>query len=398
MKYHVKDYIRTGMTDSEAVRAVLAASAADTERTIIFDGRDFQLSEAVILPSDTTVIVDDCTIRQEDYTFDNIFRGGNLDFDPQDPYGYAVNVRPLKNIRILGRGKAALTGPEKNRTTQSHPACDVGHSVMKLHMEMTGDYWGWRSHQLHFDNCTNLEISGFSISRTRGWAVTFSFCSQVLIHDICFDTHVKNGDGINFRAGCHNCEAWNITGFTSDDTVACTALCNISPEKYDTPEAGEIKLPMIYPAEPARLILGKNDLRAMDIHDIKIHDLKVSGVYHAVICLAAGGLQVYNISISNIEETSERNWTLVDIYTGYGTGYSKGDLHDISIKNIIAKSNNLRDVPKAGVAVRTGVENISIENVVQHGTGPRIYVTEPDGIIVDGKIHDNTTENQGTRN
>lgn len=383
MEYHVKDHIKTGMTDSEAVRAVLAASAGDDERTVIFDGRDFYLSEAVVLPSNTTVIVDDCMLKQNDYVFDNIFRGDNLDFDPQDPYGYATEVRPLRNIRILGRGKAALTGPERNRMTTAHPTCDVGHRVMRLHMKMTGDYWGWRSHQLNFANCEGLEISGFAISRTRGWAMTFSFCSQVKIHDIDFDTDVKNGDGIDFRAGCHHCEVWNITGYTSDDTVACTALCGISPEKYDTPEARQINLPCVYPSEPARLILGRNDLRKMDIHDIKIHDLKVSGFYHAVICLAAGGLQVYNISISNIEEASERAWHLVEIYTGYGTGYTKGDLHDITVENVTARCNYFRDQPKAGVAVRADVKDVVIKNVVQNGTGTRFYFTEPDGIITD---------------
>ena len=383
MEYYVKNYIKTGMTDSEAIRAVLAASAADAERTIIFDGRDFYLSEAVVLPSDTTVIVDNCTLKQNDYTFDNIFRGDNLDFDPQDPFGYAVNVRPLRNIRIIGKGKAALIGPEKNRTTQDHPSCDIGHRVLKLQMEMTGDYWGWRSHQLHFSNCENIEICGFSISKTRGWAVTFSFCSQVRIHDIDFDTHVKNGDGINFRIGCHHCEAWNITGFNSDDTVACTALNRISPDRFDTPEAREITPPGMYPAEPARLILGKNDLRKMDIHDIRIHDLKVSGVYHAVICLAAGGLQVYNISISNIEDAVDRKWAMIEIYTGYGTGYNKGDLHDITVENITARTHNVNDTPKAGVAVRAAVENVLIRNVVQNGTGPEFYFTEPDGITVE---------------
>lgn len=385
MEYYVKDYIKPGMTDSEAVRAVLAASGAETERTIIFAGRDFYLSEAVVLPSNTTVIVDDCMLKQNDLTFDNIFRGDNLDFDPQEPYGYATAVRPLKNVRILGRGKAALTGPDRNRMTQDHPACDVGHAVMKLYMEMTGDYWGWRSHQLNFANCENLEVGGFSVTKTRGWAMTFSFCSQVKIHDIDFDTRVKNGDGIDFRAGCHHCEVWNITGYNSDDTVACTALCGLSPDKFDTPEAKIIKKPGMYPAEPARLILGKIGLRSMDIHHIRIHHLKVSGHYHAVICLAAGGLQVYDIAISDITEGSERSWPLVEIYTGYGTGYTRGDLHDITVENITAFGHNRGDILRAPVTVNASVKNVAVRNVIQKGTAPVFDFTDPEGITVDGK-------------
>lgn len=380
MEYRVKEYIKPGMTDSEAIRAVLAESASDTGRTIIFEGKDFFLSEAVILPSDTTVIIDGCTLKQNDCTFDNIFRGDNLDFAPQNPYGYAVAVRPLKNIRIIGKNHAALIGPDRNRFTQDHPACGSGEFAIKLHMEMTGDYWGWRSHQLHFANCDGIGIEGLSVAKTRGWAMTFSFCSRVMIHDIHFDTHVKNGDGIDFRAGCHHCEVWNITGYNSDDTVACTA---VAPAGYDTPEAEKIPLPGIYPGEPARLILGRDDLRKMDIHDIKIHDMNISGCFHGVICLAAGGLQVYNIAVSNIVEAAERSWPLVEIYTGYGSGYAKGDLHDITVENITAATHDRKDFPRAAITVKAGVKNVSIKNVAQKGTAAKYEFSDPEGINVD---------------
>src|SRR5574344_1171658 len=47
---------------------------------------------------------------------------------------------------------------------------------------------------------------------------------NVCVDSINIESDVKNGDGIDLRAGCHHFRIWNITGNTSDDTVACTAL------------------------------------------------------------------------------------------------------------------------------------------------------------------------------
>lgn len=67
---------RGGVSDDEAILCCMADAAAFSERTVIFDGEDYLISNAVLLPSNTTVIIDGCAIKQSDEAFDNVFRGG----------------------------------------------------------------------------------------------------------------------------------------------------------------------------------------------------------------------------------------------------------------------------------------------------------------------------------
>ena len=115
MELRVSDFRKGEHFDDAAIAACLLERKKYEEATIVFDGPDYWISQAICLPSNTTVIVDSCAIRQIPEAYDNIFRGDNLVIDPENPWGPAAEVRPLKNIRILGRNGAALVGPEKNR-------------------------------------------------------------------------------------------------------------------------------------------------------------------------------------------------------------------------------------------------------------------------------------------
>ena len=70
------------------------------ERTVVFDGKDYFIDEAIILTSNTHVIVDGCKIKQNDKVFDNIFRGENVIINPDDPYGYTAG--DIHDIKIDG--------------------------------------------------------------------------------------------------------------------------------------------------------------------------------------------------------------------------------------------------------------------------------------------------------
>ena len=371
--YLVTDFIKFGMTDSEGIKACLRELSAISPKTLLFAGKDFLIDEAITLPSNTTVIIDGCSIKQKNFTFDNVFRGANLLLDKDNPYSYPLSVEPLSNIKIIGKNSAKIIGPDKNLR--------LWHPHFQEELEAVGDYWGWRSHQMNFALCSNMEISGLSFTRTRSWAVCFSFCDNIYIHDIEFDTDVKNGDGINFRAGCHHCKVANIVGHTSDDTVACTALNNLT----------KLHPRYLYPSEPAKKFFATGDPRKMDIHNIDIENLHVSGKYHAVICLAAAGLRVYDISIKNIRELSEKSrlWNFVEIYTGYGDGYNSGDLHNITVEDVYANCGisepDAEDKEKAyaAVACRADVKNVSLKNINQKGAGAKFLFTNPDGINIE---------------
>ena len=342
MTLYVKDFVENNISDSDAIKLCLKKAALISGmKTVIFDGKDYLIDEAILVPDNIEIIIDGCMIKQKDNVSDNIFRGENVIIDKNDVNNF-IDVKPIKNIKIAGENGAKIIGTDKPK---------IGyHSVLKEKQKMTGDFWGYLTHMFSFSLGDNIEICGLALSQTMGWAISFDNCCNVYVHDLDIRSNVKNGDGIDFRSGCHDCTVENITGFTSDDTIACTALS--TREKTPRPLANYL----IY-SEPFNC-LGREANR--DIYNIKIRNIKTGGHHHGVICLAAHGNQVYNVSIEDFHETGEgERESTVKIYTGYGDGYNKGDIHDISVKNIYSK------IAKFAVQVVADVENVTIENINQ---------------------------------
>ena len=97
--FYVKEYLIPGTSDSSAIeRCFATANMVTGEKTIVFDGKDYFIDRAILVPSNITIIIDNCTIKQNDYVFDNVFRGNNLIINGIDPYGAPVDVTPIHNI------------------------------------------------------------------------------------------------------------------------------------------------------------------------------------------------------------------------------------------------------------------------------------------------------------
>jgi hypothetical protein len=359
--FYVYDFYDAAKTDSQVIADCLKFCSVFKERVIVFDRKDWHIDEAILLPSNTTVIIDGCTIKQNNGVFDNVFRGNNLAINPDDPYGYPLSISDLSNIKILGKNGAKITGCDVNKKA-FHPA-------LNNMQDMVGDYWGWRTLQVSLTKCDGFEVGGIEFTQTRCWALSFDKCVNGYVHDLSITSNVKNGDGVDFRAGCHNCRVENITGYTSDDSVACTALPGSS--KYPSGN-------YIYPMEPSRFLNPTLSPRDLDIHDISIDGIYTGGNHHSVICLAADGLRVYNINITNIEEdTHGSRESTVRIYTGYGSGYVDNDLSNIRVNNVISKI--------AGFAIlcNTKVDNIWFNKIIQKNKAGKLSnISNPDGITI----------------
>ena len=348
--FYIKDYVKDAKTDSEAIENCLAEAQKEKGPAIvIFDGKDYLIDRAILLPSEVTVIVDDCTIKQNDYVFDNVFRGNNLIINGIDPYGAPIDVTPIHDIKIIGRGNAQIVGTDKPQTGY--------HPFFKEYQTMVGDFWGWRTLMFSFSFGVGIEIAGLKIRQSMCWAISFDNCQQCYVHDIDIRSNVKNGDGIDFRSGCNHCVVENITGFTSDDTVACTAL---SKGKISRPLSKYLSTLEPYNSSHENIDGG--------IHHITIRNILTGGYHHGVICLSAHGNQLYDIDISNIKETNEggREAT-VKVYTGYGDGYVKGDIHDIKISNVTSEK------AKYALMVACEAENLTVENIVQNHKEHKVF-------------------------
>ena len=124
------DFIAAGKTHSASIDEMLAFLSVFDSRVIRFDV-DAHIDRAILLPSNTTVYVDNCTIWQNDDVFDNVFRSANVRDLPSDDYAKMIaahdktpwtgsyeklpsEIPELENIRILGLGKARIVGPQTN--------------------------------------------------------------------------------------------------------------------------------------------------------------------------------------------------------------------------------------------------------------------------------------------
>ena len=105
-----------------------------------------------------------------------------------------------------------------------------------------------------------------------------------------------------------------------------------------------------------------------DIHDIVIRNITTSGYCHGIICLATSP-KVYNITIDGVRETvpSTRE-ACVKIYTGYGTGYRPGNLHDIVVRNVSSLG------ARYAVMVSADVQDVSFTGIRQAKQGGKVHL------------------------
>jgi len=330
-----------GRTHSEAIEAAFAsADLTESVVEIVLDTQDWLLDRAVLLPSNRTLMIDGCRVKLADGVFDNIIRVAGIQPNPHNWNGACSSLDPTVNIRIAGRNGAVIEAADLPYTAANPKTGTVEPWV--------GDFFGWRTIGILFSGVLGYEIFGFTIQKTHCWGISQDQCAYGYIHDITFKTDVKNGDGVDFRNGCSFCVVENLSGTTSDDTVACTALDGT----YETPDSN-----YIYPMQPMGMAHAATC--DPDIHDIIIRNIHTVGQHHGVICLATSP-SVYNITIENVlEETASSREACVKIYTGYGTGYRKGNLRNISVTNVVSRG------ARHAVLVEADVEDLRISNITQ---------------------------------
>ncbi len=335
------DFLK-GRTHSEAIEAAIASSRpSNIFAVIVLDSQDWIINRAILLPSNMELEINACKLKLGDGAFDNIIRSAGIKPNPQEPNGPCLSLEPVENIKITGVNGAIIEGTD-NPYTAANPKTGV---VEKW----VGDFFGWRTVGILMAGVQHYEISGFTMQKTHCWAISQEWgCKYGYLHDIVFNTNVKNGDGIDFRNGCSFCFVENISGTTSDDTVACTAL-NSSVASANSKYIWSMQA------------MGK-DFKSgsdADIHDIVIRNINTTGKHHGVICLATSP-KVYNVLIENIcEKAASSREACVKIYTGYGTGYERGNLRNIVVNNVVSLG------AKYAVMVKAGVKDVLFKNIRQ---------------------------------
>src|SRR5665647_948414 len=102
-------------SDTQRIQAAVDKAAATTGKVVIPGNNSnrsgvWLLDSAVLLPSNITVILDNCILQLSDSSRDNMFRSNNVGLGIIDPkWNY--------NISIIGIGEVILKGANNPRST-----------------------------------------------------------------------------------------------------------------------------------------------------------------------------------------------------------------------------------------------------------------------------------------
>lgn len=325
---------------SAYLQSLVTDAVVSGRRCATFTG-DYEIDEAIRLPSNFTVILENCHIRLADGSHCNVFTNEHNETE----IGKTI-AGTDRNITILGRGKAILDGGNMNDVYEKVPAALRVAPI-------------WKNNLILFTNVDGFKVSGLQCINQRWWATNFIYCRNGYIGnlDFCSDdrwrdengnlvhglkranyapVHIKNSDGIDLRVGCQNIVIENITGFTEDDSVALTAL-----------EGG------------LSTTFGVEGLSS-DISYITIRNIRTAAYCTNVRLLNQGGTRLHDIDIDGVYDTSENSPHMdhgnFAIRIGdrhmYGSRHSTEDeTYNISVKNVYGRG-------KAVIALAGEMKNL----------------------------------------
>lgn len=262
------------------ITSKIEEAVANGSRTTVISGC-WEVDEAIRLPSDFTLILENCHLRQADDCFDNIFVNEHHGTDLG-----RTREGCDRNISILGRGEAILDGGTYNGLSEKTQGQNGLPPI-------------WKNNQILFTNVDGFKIAGLCCRNQRWWALNFIYCANGYIGDIDFcandtgidgngceyhglkrdkyaEVLVKNADGVDLRQGCHDIVIENLTGFTEDDSVALTAL-NGRLERAFAVEGLSSDLCRVE-IRNIRTAAFCSNVRLLNQGDVDLHDILIDGV------------------------------------------------------------------------------------------------------------------------
>lgn len=334
----IHEALRTGVNSIEIPRWNQQRKAAQ-----------WLIDRAILVPSDFTLVLNDCLIRLSPGTADNIITNAGARTTP---------LSSNKNIRIIGKGNAVLSGG------------------LEAHFNPPGDKSGYRTIGILLYDTEHFTIEGFTMEETQAWAISMEHgCAYGRVANINFANTNKfpNQDGVDVRKGCHDIVIENITGVTGDDVIALTGLATPNDTAKTSMQVG------------GRLPRANDDIYNITIRNIQA---KVIGGHALVRLLNQDGIKLYNIFVSDILDTSTEN----EIRPA--AGIRIGEEHYWSSRmNVLGETynivvDNVRTRAKSAVKIVGTLKNATFRNIVSHGGNSQLieFGRQPvEGVKIDGQ-------------
>ena len=402
-----------GLTDSDRIEAAMK----DMENGVFYlprrvseiePERDYWLIDrAILVPENTTIVLQNCKIKLSDSCRDNFFRSANC--------GIGINpILPIDNIHIKGVGICVLEGADHPRATGdggkilANPCPKHSDDLLKYadwiseesraagrtnfdeeHSHSYGtdagkegesQYGDWRGIGILFARATHFSIENLSIIRSHGWGISLEECSFGSIEHIDFHStmeqeidgllnNTENQDGIDLRNGCHHITISDITGGTGDDLIALTAIADNKRQRAD----GTV--------EHTTQVLS-NDWSKCDpnIHDVIIRN--VMGYSKGGICflirLLPANAKIWNVVIDNVIDTSPDGFNPGGVLL-MGSGDGEYGANPVDGMQYITVSNMVCNSHRA-IIVGGYVSYCSFSNIINRNSdSPVVAIYRKDG-------------------
>lgn len=418
---NVNDF--TGACDSDIIAN--AINAKDADGIIIIPPRSAEFSpkrdwwlldRAILIPANTTIILENCKIKLSDNCRDNFFRTANCGLGISYP-------EKITNVHIKGIGLCILEGADHPRASgdggkilacpcpygkenilkcapwipdsekSSHEVnwsdehdYSYGTDALKDNESHFGD---WRGIGVLFANADYFSIENLKIVESHGWGISLEACAFGSVKNIVFDAcmskeidgmrhNMENQDGVDLRNGCHDITVSDITGKTGDDLVALTAIAS---DKFLP--GGSLCTTHVMHNDWSK--------RERDIYNITIKNLRGTSQLCLILRLLACESSIYNIIIDGILDTTENpDNTFGTIGLGEADStYGRclpDSIRNIVINNVIANrhsvisisgyvsdsvfSNIINKNPASAIVNvyrKNGLKNVTVNNVSTPG-------------------------------
>ena len=380
------EQIEAAIRDRKSGPVVISARISEREP----ERNWWLLDRAVLLPENTTVIIENCKIKLSDSCRDNFFRSANCGLGIDEP-------EKISDIHICGIGRAILEGADHPRATgdggkvlacpcpknfsgAEHPSFEdlhrhsYGTDAGKPGESQNGD---WRNIGILMANVDHLSIENLCIIEQHAWAISLESCSNANINHIefhaCMTRHIdgadhntENQDGVNLRAGCHDIIISDITGTTGDDVIALTAAPGLRKRK-----GGELKSTQVMSNDFSK---RDKNITNVIIRNVLAHS---GAPCNMLRLLALDGAEIRNVTVDGLVDTSPDDFhtdgtVIIGGIVGlmgepnhpYGHQLERS-VFDVTFSNIISNA-------KCTFNIRGGLQNALISNVINRN---------PDGAI-----------------
>lgn len=392
---NINDYLKS--TDDESFENAIAHRDSDgivlvpPRMSDIDKERNYWLIDrAILLPENTTVVMQNATIKLSDRCRDNFFRTANCGMQIEFP-------ERIRNVHIKAMGVCTLVGADHPRATgdsskvlanpcpyEVEDLCEMAAWIPEERRKAKKiEFWDrhdhsygtdagtdesqrgdWRGIGILFANVDGFSIENLYIVDSHGWGISLEECANGYVNRICFDarmskmidglrSNMENQDGIDVRNGCHDITISDISGRTGDDVIALTAIAD---SEYRP--GGSLCNTHVMHNDWSR--------RERDIYNITIRNVTAYSNLCMIVRLLPVMSHIRNVIIDGVvDNTPEHITHSTTIGLGGDAGYGEvlpDAMSQIIVSNVVCNGTR-------GILAGRGLHDSVISNVINRKKG-----------------------------